>query len=93
MLTVYTVTVVAEKARYPVLLSNGNPVENADLPDGRHSVTWHDPHPKPSYLFALVAGNLGCVEDRFTTMSGRDVTLQIYVEPGKNKAAISPWNR
>jgi len=86
VLTVYTVTVVAEKARYPVLLSNGNPVENADLPDGRHSVTWHDPHPKPSYLFALVAGNLGCVEDRFTTMSGRDVTLQIYVEPGNEQS-------
>src|SRR6185369_5561359 len=52
-------------------------------PGGRHFAVWHDPHPKPSYLFALVRGNLGCVEDSFRTMSGRDVVLRIYVEPGK----------
>ena len=49
----------------------------------RHFAVWHDPFPKPSYLFAMVGGNLACVEDRFRTMSGRDVTLRIYVEPGK----------
>ena len=53
------------------------------MPGGRHFAVWHDPHPKPSYLFALVGGNLAHVEDRFLTMSGRDVTLRIYVEPGK----------
>ncbi len=55
----------------------------ATCPDGRHFAVWHDPHPKPSYLFALVGGDLACVEDRFRTMSGRDVTLRIYVEHGK----------
>ncbi|MGE4535155.1 aminopeptidase N [Halomonas sp.] len=64
----------------PVLLSNGNPVERGELPNGRHFVTWEDPHPKPSYLFALVAGDLKKVEDAFTTASGREVTLQIWVE-------------
>ena len=82
VLAVYTVEITADKARYPVLLSNGNPTQSQDLPDGRHAVRWHDPHPKPSYLFALVAGDLACVEDRFTTASGRDVALRIYVEPG-----------
>ncbi|MEX2616379.1 MAG: aminopeptidase N [Alphaproteobacteria bacterium] len=82
VLTVFTVGMTADKARYPVLLSNGNPLDESEEPDGRHSATWHDPHPKPSYLFALVAGNLVCVEDSFTTASGRDVALRIYVEPG-----------
>ncbi|HSP31671.1 MAG TPA: aminopeptidase N, partial [Halomonas sp.] len=63
-----------------ILLANGNPAERGELEGGRHFVTWEDPHPKPSYLFALVAGNLHSVEDHFTTMSGRDVTLQIWVE-------------
>ncbi len=66
-----------------MLLSNGNLTDSGDLPDGRHFAVWHDPHPKPSYLFALVGGDLACVEDRFATMSGRDVVLRIYVEPGK----------
>ncbi len=77
----YTTTLVADKRRYPVLLSNGNPVEQGELADGRHWVTWQDPFPKPSYLFALVAGNLYCQQDRFTTRSGREVTLKIFVEP------------
>ena len=77
----YTTTLVADRQRYPVLLSNGNPVEGGELDDGRHWVTWQDPFPKPSYLFALVAGNLYCQQDRFTTRSGREVTLKIYVEP------------
>jgi aminopeptidase N len=74
----YTATVRAEKARYPVLLANGNPVESGDLGDGRHFVRWEDPFPKPSYLFALVAGDLACLEDSFVTRSGRKVALRIY---------------
>jgi aminopeptidase N len=77
----YRTTLIADGARYPVLLSNGNRVESRDLGDGRHLVAWDDPFPKPSYLFALIAGELGMVEDRFLTASGRDVALQIFVEP------------
>ena len=76
----FTTTLVADRTRYPVLLSNGNPVEQGELEDGRHWVTWQDPFPKPSYLFALVAGDLHCQEDRFRTRSGREVTLKIFVE-------------
>ncbi len=79
VLTFFTTTIVAERERYPVLLSNGNLRERGDLPDGRHFAVWHDPFRKPSYLFALVAGDLVCIEDMFTTCSGRDVTLRIYV--------------
>ncbi len=82
VMSVYRVTMRADKAAYPVLLSNGNLLETAELPDGRHMAVWHDPFPKPAYLFALVAGDLAHVEDRFTTASGRDVTLRIYVEHG-----------
>ncbi|MCK0715460.1 aminopeptidase N [Chromohalobacter sarecensis] len=81
VMATFSTTLVGDKTDAPVLLSNGNPVESGELPEGRHFVTWEDPHPKPSYLFALVAGKLENVEDRFTTMSGRDVTLQIWVEP------------
>ncbi|MED5295231.1 MAG: aminopeptidase N [Pseudomonadota bacterium] len=80
VMATFSTTVVGDITREPVLLSNGNPVERGELPDGRHFVTWEDPHPKPAYLFALVAGDLKKVEDHFTTMSGRDVTLQIWVE-------------
>ncbi|MEM9683897.1 MAG: aminopeptidase N, partial [Pseudomonadota bacterium] len=83
VMAVFTTRISAEKARYPVLLSNGNRTDAGDLPDGRHFAVWHDPFPKPSYLFALVAGNLARAEDRFVTRSGREVTLHIYVEPGK----------
>ncbi|MHB8346994.1 MAG: aminopeptidase N [Acidiferrobacterales bacterium] len=76
----YTTTIVADKARYPVLLSNGNPAEHVDLGDGRHRATWVDPYPKPSYLFALVAGDLACIEDRFVTRSSRTVQLRMYVQ-------------
>ncbi len=76
----YTVTLIANRQQYPMLLSNGNPVDRGELPNGKHWVTWHDPFPKPSYLFALVAGDLSCQEDRFITRSGREVKLQIYVE-------------
>ncbi|HET7847861.1 MAG TPA: aminopeptidase N [Pseudolabrys sp.] len=83
VMAVYTTRLEADKSEAPVLLSNGNLVQSGDLPEGRHFAVWHDPHPKPSYLFAMVGGNLGHIEDRFRTVSGRDVTLRIYVEPGK----------
>src|SRR5690625_4822944 len=76
----FTTTIVADKAEFPILLSNGNLVERGELDDGRHWVRWEDPYPKPSYLFALVAGDLGCLEDRYTTRSGREVTLRVYTE-------------
>jgi aminopeptidase N len=82
VMTAYDVTIVADRARYPVLLSNGNAVDAGELEGGRHWVRWNDPFAKPCYLFALVAGDLACVEDRFTTRSGRDVTLRFYVEHG-----------
>ena len=82
VMTVYTTTIHADKASYPVLLSNGNLVETGDLGGGRHFAKWHDPFPKPSYLFAMVAGDLAQVEDTFTTLSGRAVTLRIFVEHG-----------
>ena len=81
VLAVYTTTIIADRARYPVLLSNGNPVGGGDLPGGRHFAKWHDPFPKPTYLFALVAGDLAALEDTFTTMSGRRVALAIYSTP------------
>ncbi|VXC00006.1 aminopeptidase N [Pseudomonas sp. 8AS] len=77
----FTTTLSAEQHSYPVLLSNGNPIASGSEGDGRHWATWEDPFMKPAYLFALVAGDLWCVEDRFTTMSSREVTLRIYVEP------------
>ena len=80
VMTRFEVTVVADRQRYPVLLSNGNAVDSGEFADGRHWICWDDPFVKPSYLFALVAGNLACIEDHFQTCSGRDVTLRIYVE-------------
>lgn len=76
----FEVEIVAERSRYPVLLSNGNLTVAEELEDGRHRTVWHDPFPKPAYLFALVAGDLSRVSDRFTTCSGREVDLHIYVE-------------
>ena len=78
VLTRYTVTIRADRARYPVLLSNGNLVAQGALDHGRHFATWHDPFPKPSYLFALVAGDLQALEDTFTTMSARRIALRIF---------------
>jgi aminopeptidase N len=84
VMAVYTTRIEADKKEAPILLSNGNPIAQGELSGtSRHFAVWHDPFPKPSYLFALVGGNLGCVEDSFTTMSGRKVKLAIYVEPGK----------
>jgi len=79
----YTVTIHADKARFPVLLSNGNLVGSGDEPAGRHWARWEDPFPKPSYLFAMVAAKLDKLQDHFRTQSGREVSLQIYVEPGR----------
>ena len=76
----YRTTLLADADRYPVLLSNGNPIDGGRLDDGRHWVTWHDPFKKPSYLFAVVAGPLAHIEDYYTTRSGRKVTLRIYTE-------------
>jgi len=81
VMAIYTTTLIADKNSYPVLLSNGNLDAHGDLLDGRHFARWIDPFPKPSYLFALVAGQLACLEDQFTTMSGRNVTLQVFAEP------------
>src|SRR6059058_4696907 len=78
----YTVTLRADKHKYPVLLSNGNLVEHGDLEDGRHFAKWTDPHRKPSYLFALVAGELVAREQRITARSGKEHLLQVYVRPG-----------
>ena len=80
IMSIFTVKIVADKTNYPILLSNGNAIERADLEGGRHSITWHDPFKKPSHLFALVAGTLSVVEDSFTTVSGRKIPLQIFVE-------------
>jgi len=77
----YRVTITADKERYPVLLSNGNRLGVEDLPQGRHCAKWEDPFPKPSYLFALVAGRLACHAGSFVTQSGRDVRCEIWVEP------------
>ncbi|MDP3269144.1 MAG: aminopeptidase N [Legionella sp.] len=82
VLATYTTRISADKKYYPVLLSNGNLIESGSSPDGRHWVVWQDPFKKPSYLFALVAGDLACVSDAFITASGRTVALKIYVEPG-----------
>ncbi len=83
VMSTYTVTLHADKATYPVLLANGNPVASGEEADGRHWATWNDPFRKPAYLFALVAGKLDGLFDTFQTASGRSVQLAIYVEPGK----------
>jgi aminopeptidase N len=79
----YTVTLHADKERFPRLLANGNLVGSGEEQDGRHWAKWEDPFPKPSYLFAMVAARLDLLEDKFTTRSGRGALLQVYVEPGK----------
>jgi aminopeptidase N len=83
----YVTTVHADKARYPVLLSNGNRVAAGDEPGGRHFATFDDPFPKPSYLFALVAADLEALEDRYVTRSGKTKQLAVYVEPGQRDQA------
>ncbi|WP_392384008.1 aminopeptidase N [Marinomonas primoryensis] len=80
VMSVFTTTIIADESRYPVLLSNGNEVERSKTDDGKTLVVWHDPFPKPAYLFALVAGDLAVKNDVFTTQSKRDVKLQIFTE-------------
>jgi aminopeptidase N len=87
VLATYTTRIEGPADETPLLLSNGNLVETGDAGDGRRFAVWHDPHPKPSYLFALVAGDLGVVEDKFVTMSGRSVALKVFVEHGKEDRA------
>jgi aminopeptidase N len=87
-LSVFTVRIEADREQYPVLLSNGNRIGSGELGGSRHYAVWHDPFPKPSYLFALVAGDLGVIRDSFTTMSGRKVALDIYVEHGNEPRAL-----
>ncbi|APW41978.1 aminopeptidase N [Rhodoferax saidenbachensis] len=82
VMAMYTVTLRADKAKYPVLLSNGNLVEHGDLDEGRHFAKWVDPHKKPAYLFALVAGQLVAREQRITARNGKEHLLQVYVRPG-----------
>jgi aminopeptidase N len=82
VMAVYTVTLRGDKKKYPVLLSNGNLIEQGDLDGGRHFATWHDPFPKPSYLFALVAADLVCREQRITTRGGKNHLLQVHVRRG-----------
>ncbi|RWX75994.1 aminopeptidase N [Neorhizobium lilium] len=87
VLAPYTITIIGDKAANPVMLSNGNFLGGAGYDEGRAFAAWFDPHPKPSYLFALVAGDLGVVDDTFETMSGNEVALKIYVEHGKEARA------
>ncbi len=82
VLAKYTTKVIADKAEYPFLLSNGNRIAQGDLEGGRHWVQWQDPHPKPAYLFALVAGDFDVLRDNYTTQSGRNVELEIFVDKG-----------
>ncbi|MGS0726245.1 aminopeptidase N, partial [Shewanella sp. 0m-11] len=87
VLAIYTVRIEADKQAFPYLLSNGNLVDSGDTEDGRHFALWHDPFPKPAYLFALVAGDFDLLEDSFTTCSNREVKLQVFVDKGNlNKA-------
>jgi aminopeptidase N len=83
VMTSYTVTLEADKKKFPVLLSNGDLISKKDLDNGKHQALWKDPFKKPSYLFALVAGDIGVVEGTFKTMSGRDVKLEVYASHGK----------
>jgi len=85
VMTSYSVTIEADKAKYPVLLSNGDRIKIEDLGNGRHKAYWSDPHKKPCYLFALVAGDLGVIRDTFTTSSGRKVNLEVYAAHGKQE--------
>lgn len=87
VMSVYTTTLIADKSKYPVMLSNGNPIKEETLPDGRTAVTWFDPFPKPCYLFCVVVGDLGSIHDTYTTKSGRLVKLGLYVEHGEEPKA------
>ncbi|HKS34239.1 MAG TPA: aminopeptidase N [Enterobacteriaceae bacterium] len=85
----FTTTVIADKTKYPYLLSNGNRVDSGELENGRHWMKWQDPFPKPCYLFALVAGDFDVLRDTFSTRSGREVALELFVDRGNLDRA--PW--
>jgi aminopeptidase N len=85
VMTKYTVEIEADQKKYPQLLSNGDLLENKILSDGKHSAKWNDPFKKPSYLFALVAGEMGIIKDTFTTKSGKKVDLSVYAPHGKQE--------
>ena len=88
VLAVFTTKIIADKADFPYLLSNGNKIDAGDLADNQHFVTWYDPHPKPCYLFALVAGDFDLLSDQYTTCSGKNVALEIFVDKGNKHKAI-----
>ena len=87
VMTIFTTKIIAPK-KYPILLSNGNLIESGEIDTDTHYTTWHDPHKKPAYLFALVAGDLGCISDTFTTMSGGLVDLHIFSEHGNESKCL-----
>ena len=92
VMSVFTVRIEADEREAPVLLSNGNPVESGETGNGRHYAIWHDPHPKPSYLFALVGGDLGSIQDEFTTASGRKVEARRSMSKrARSTAPITRW--
>lgn len=82
-MAIYSVKLIADKKLYPILLANGNCLEAGELPNGKHWSQWHDPFPKPSYLFAIVAGDLGVIKDSFTTVSGHNIDLFVYCDHGQ----------
>ncbi|MCJ8321086.1 MAG: aminopeptidase N [Colwellia sp.] len=82
IMAIFTCKIIADKQHFPSLLSNGNKIDSGDLANGQHFVQWHDPFPKPSYLFAVVAGSFDLLTDKFVTMSGKEVDLEIYVDKG-----------
>jgi len=88
VMSVFTTTVIGDKDKFPILLSNGNKQKCHDFISSRHGTTWFDPHPKPSYLFALVAGDLGVVNDEYKTLSGVDVELNIYCDKGNESKCL-----
>ena len=88
VMSTYKVRLEADQTRYPTLLSNGNPLERGELPNGRHYVVWEDPFKKSCYLFALVAGKLGIIKDSHTTPSGKTISLEIYCDPGNESRCL-----
>lgn len=92
VMTTFQVRIEADKKKYPILLSNGNRTDSQDLGNGRHQVIWQDPHKKPCYLFALVAGDLAVTKDKWTTASGKHVDLEIYAAHGKQSRCLHAMN-
>ncbi len=92
VMSVFTTKIIADKKTAPILLSNGNFLESGDMENGRHFVKWHDPFMKPTYLFALVAGDLGFINDSFITMSGREIELNIYCDHGNENRCYHAMN-